>query len=155
MSEPRRYNDMGLTLSKIADELPYTNLIDAKRACQEGAEAIAALQARCEELMEQRGDEAWKHAACLTIAETGQKWGDGVTPSLAMQVVYDLKCEHASLMTSIDDLKRSLQHAKAALEEARGMLERLVALQGPLRLDPDIETLFDEARAYLGKVRKP
>lgn len=43
-----------------------------------------------QELREQRDEEAWKHAACLTIAETGQKWGDDVEPSLAMRAVYNL-----------------------------------------------------------------
>lgn len=39
----------------------------------------------------QRDDEAWMHAACLTIAETGTKWGDNVHPSPAMLAVYRLR----------------------------------------------------------------
>lgn len=42
------------------------------------------------ECKQQRMDEAWMHDACLTIAETGQKWGDSVHPSPAMKAVYDL-----------------------------------------------------------------
>lgn len=44
-----------------------------------------------DEIEQQRNDEAWMHAACLTIAETGQKWGDSVHPSLAMSAVYNLR----------------------------------------------------------------
>ena len=42
------------------------------------------------DILQKLHDEAWMHAACLTIAETGQKWGESVKPSAAMQAVYDL-----------------------------------------------------------------
>ena len=45
----------------------------------------------------QRNDEAWMHAACLTIAETGQKWGESVNPSPAMEAVYKLRKQCDSL----------------------------------------------------------
>jgi hypothetical protein len=51
------------------------------------------------ELRSQRDDEAWMHAACLTIAETGQKWGENVRPSPAMEAVYRLRQEHDRLFS--------------------------------------------------------
>lgn len=42
-----------------------------------------------QELREQRDEEAWKHAACLTIAETGE-WPVCTDPSVAMHKVYAL-----------------------------------------------------------------
>ena len=51
----------------------------------------------------QRNDEAWMHAACLTIAETGQKWGDSIHPSPAMEAVYKLywQCHYFRSMTNV------------------------------------------------------
>lgn len=49
-------------------------------------------------------DEAWMHAACLTIAETGEKWGDSVVPSLAMKTVYGLRKEYERLRKLLDNL---------------------------------------------------
>jgi hypothetical protein len=59
-------------------------------------------------------DEAWCHAACLTIAETGQKWGDAVTPSLAMKKVYELYHAKAALERELD-VKRGKLNAFAGL----------------------------------------
>ena len=46
-------------------------------------------------------DEQWYHAACLTIAETGQKWGDRVEFSLAMTKVYELWHDRERLRNAI------------------------------------------------------
>ena len=43
------------------------------------------------ELLKQRMEEEWMHAACLTIAETGMRWGDNIHPSPAMEAVYRLR----------------------------------------------------------------
>ena len=71
----------------------------------------AALRVRTQ----QRDDEAWMHAACLTIAETGEKWGDeveraesGILASLAMRAVF-------SLYHNRERLTRERDEARAAL----------------------------------------
>jgi hypothetical protein len=46
------------------------------------------------DVKKQRDDESWMHAACLTIAETGQKWGENVRPSLAMEAVYRMRMQN-------------------------------------------------------------
>lgn len=97
--------------------------------------------ARLYEVKKQRQDEAWMHAACLTIAETGQKWGESVHPSPAMEAVYKLRREHDKLLwrmskiaeMAVDDLRRggmvdgTNMHqieadARAILDEVRGPL---------------------------------
>ena len=55
----------------------------AKRTAPDNKNALSVVT-------DQRDDEAWMHAACLTIAETGEKWGPEVEPSLAMQAVHNL-----------------------------------------------------------------
>lgn len=51
----------------------------------------AAWEDKATEYKQQRDNEAWMHAACLTIAETGEKWGTSVTPSPAMLAVWTLR----------------------------------------------------------------
>ena len=80
---------------------------------------LVCLDADVEALEQELADERWMHAACLTIAETGQKWGDKVQPSLAMQLVYSLKCEHTSLVNYIAELEQRLLE----LERQRGACE--------------------------------
>jgi len=65
-----------------------------------------------EVLERELADERWMHAACLTIAETGQKWGDKVQPSLAMQSVYSLKCEHTSAKQQVARLRAGLVYIR-------------------------------------------
>lgn len=55
-----------------------------------------------DELENALNDEAWMHAACLAIAETGQKWGDKVHPSPAMLAVYNLKQERDALLEAVN-----------------------------------------------------
>lgn len=50
-------------------------------------------------------DERWMHAACMTIAETGQKWGKNVKPSPAMEAVFKLRQNYDKLKTKLDILK--------------------------------------------------
>ena len=109
---------------------------------------LAELEAENTKLSQQRDDEAWMHAACLTIAETGQRWGENVQPSLAMQVVYDLYRKHQALITEEAEeyeerdklVKRAtslLQHAvrseaeartNAMIHNAQDIVERLLRL---------------------------
>lgn len=59
-------------------------------------------------LSKQRDDQAWMHAACLTIAETGQKWGENVQPSAAMQAVYNLY--HSRLRMARENVRDRLEN---------------------------------------------
>lgn len=60
------------------------------------------------EMRQERDDDAWAHAACLTIAETGQKWGPNVTPSLAMQAVHSLYHDREQLKQWVSDCQSGM-----------------------------------------------
>lgn len=79
------------------------------------------------EAVDQRTDEAWMHAACLTIAETGQKWGESVHPSPAMRAVY-------SLFQKAESLKAAAREAKAALYGCREVLGSVANIQHAIDL---------------------
>jgi len=75
----------------------------------------------------QRDDEAWMHAACLTIAETGQKWGGIVHPSPAMEAVYRLRLRN-------DLLQEAAREARAALYGCREVLGSVANIQHAIDL---------------------
>lgn len=79
------------------------------------AAASAIYQSGLPHVVQQRDDEAWMHAACLTIAETGQKWGDNVHPSPAMKAVYELR-------QRLDWFEQAAKEARAALFGCREAL---------------------------------
>lgn len=54
-----------------------------------------------------RLDEAWMHAACLTLAETGQSWGPKVIPSPAMRAVLKLKQERDRMKLALLAMRRA------------------------------------------------
>ena len=92
------------------------NLLGSPRGwCQQmydasSVDALLAEQAgEIARLREQRDNEAWKHAACLTIAETGQKWGDNVEPSAAMKAVYNLQRELAAANAVIGAMRAGMR----------------------------------------------
>lgn len=75
----------------------------------------------------QRNDEAWMHAACLAIAETGQRWGENVKPSPAMEAVYNLRLHR-------DAYSDAAHEAKAALYGCREVLGSVANIQHAIDL---------------------
>jgi hypothetical protein len=86
-------------------------------------------------------DEAWMHAACLTIAETGRKWGESVHPSPAMQAVFKLRTERDSLaaqnrelreaLASIDQLMMSMPLTSKIEHQVHGIAHRALTKARP------------------------
>ncbi len=75
----------------------------------------------------QHYDEAWMHAACLTIAETGERWGENVKPSPAMEAVYNLRLHR-------DAYNDAAHEAKAALYGCREVLGSVANIQHAIDL---------------------
>lgn len=95
--------------------------------------------ARIVELEDQLKQEIWQHAACLTIAETGEKWGKNVQPSAAMMAVYDLKQDYQRL-----DLEfRTLKNAHKRLADECGNYHK----------GDRSSSKFTEIKALLDKLR--
>ena len=89
----------------------------------------------------QRNDEAWMHAACLTIAETGQRWGENVKPSPAMEAVYRLRLMH-------DNYAAAAKEARAALYGCREVLGSVANIQHAI-------DLLNKALSGLNYVKSP
>lgn len=84
------------------------------------ASDYATLDATRQRLAEQLGDEQWMHAACLTIAETGQKWGENIHPSPAMVATWELYNEQQRLEERVQMLE-----AEAGYHEAKDAIQQL------------------------------
>jgi len=111
--------------AETADELKLGTLNYALTEC---ADALEAKDAEIKQLREQRDHECWQHAACLTIAETGERWGECVYPSLAMRKVLQLRQRNDDLLAEvhrqdaeIDRLRQEATHLGTTAEEWAGM----------------------------------
>ncbi len=80
-------------------------------ACHEARRdaELADLRDKLTEAIAQRDHEAWMHAACLTIAETGSLWGEGVQPSAAMLAVADLRAQLAAANATLAKVREACQ----------------------------------------------
>lgn len=101
-----------------ASAAKWPELAEATAAAWDWREAKDAEIAR---LREQRDHEAWLNAACLTIAETGERWGDEVQPNLAMRKVLQVRERNVELLEEVhrqDGEIDALNAELAALREA-------------------------------------
>ena len=90
------------------------------------------------EMRQERDDDAWAHAACLTIAETGQKWGPNVTPSLAMQAVHSPYHDREQLKQWVSDCQSGMYINCVYCGHRRQLQMRMLAQMGL-----EINTYFD------------
>jgi hypothetical protein len=77
---------------------------------------VAELEGEHAKVMQTWNDEAWMHAACLTIAETGEKWGPSVMPSLAMETVYRLRLKCDAAIARVRRLEEAVSTFVALIE---------------------------------------
>lgn len=106
---PAGHGQSGTDCPEIVEHVARYSPREALRRAQvveELVARVAQLEAERDRLREQRDHEAWMHAACLTLAETGASWFDGAQHSAATEAVMKLKAERDRLAGQVERVRR-------------------------------------------------